>query len=157
MRTYSPGAEGSLVRIKPEYLERVSEELLSSTESVNKALFMYIVFRDRLLDQVRDIFSEAELGLLVDNQNGVIMSPKASKAVFIASLEDGFKFEGLGEKWGVGLAELKGKINRLTRLELSFLLSEIESFWNCPHELNLATFITKFSNGKEEKEIDDPL
>jgi len=104
----------------------------------------------RTIDELKQVFSAAELSAIVDNMNGVGLTRQfqANQDIFIAHLQDGDIYEGLYEKWGVEADDLRAKIKNLTAAQTYILQEEAYLFWYGPDKTgvkNLSDFFEKFS------------
>ncbi len=84
----------------------------------------------RTLLSLKNIFSRAELCLLIDIFNGTFLTPNLAGQHLEIQVEDGIKLEGLDEKWEVDSEKLLGKIQSLKFFERVCLEIWAKGFWN---------------------------
>ncbi|MCQ2232031.1 MAG: hypothetical protein MJZ30_09320 [Paludibacteraceae bacterium] len=83
----------------------------------------------RMLD-IKGIFEENEWKALCDSFNGTILEQyRYNKDMLIMHCEDAETLDGIFSKWGCDVNRTNGKINSLTRIQVSSVIKRIEEFW----------------------------
>lgn len=83
----------------------------------------------RVLHSLAGRFNLAELQLVLDVSNGLILVPGMSGQHIIADVEDGITMDKLDRKWKVSGPELVSKIKALSWFERACLEIWARSFW----------------------------
>jgi len=121
----------------------------SRNAGAEKTLTIYPYLWNYTLAEMRGIFTEAEIKYLVDIGNGFALSGTVMDLryeVWIAQIEDADRFDGIGAKWEVSVADLCAKVKSLTAAQVYFMQENIQSFWygNTEGNPDLEKFIEKF-------------
>lgn len=92
---------------------------------------------DRYYEVLRDTryalsqkLSEAEIGLILDNLNGVLMEETYGVRLIYANIEDAVTFDSIDLKWGVDGDALVEKLRAFTFVENAALADAAERWWN---------------------------
>lgn len=109
----------------------LSDVYPNRTAGAETVLEAWTYMRVRSLAEIKGKFSESEIYYFVDVFNGTIIEPRFScDNVFIVhQVQDGAKYDNLGEKWKVDIDLFVEKIKDLTSAQTFFLLEEIQRFW----------------------------
>lgn len=136
--------------------KRVLENLLKEIQSlytessdqvaVNRMLLFSFELRKRLSNELKGIFTRSELSLIVDAENGTLISPQywGSQQMMAIHLNDAHNLDGLGQKWNVDIDALIEKIEDIPASLFLFLHEEIYRFWN-EGENSLEEFLEKYA------------
>ncbi len=125
--------------MSPDVLEALSERMSSEAKDVessgreraeigNRALERYFYLLSKKRQELRDRFSENELGLMCDASNGTLWSVDTI-AYLPHGIEDAISLDGLDAKWDVDGEALLAKLNELDLLSLCALVDGIELVW----------------------------
>lgn len=96
-------------------------------EVARRDLERYYTLLARALMAVREQFSEAEIELLVDATNDLMVRPETVHLIW-AEVADALR-DGLAEKWQVDGPALVEKLRGFTPSEMMALADAIERFW----------------------------
>ena len=104
---------------------------------------------DKLLSsELKGIFTEGELSLLLDISNGTMVNADfiiGQTSAMIGGIEYSFKVDNLGEKWGVDLESITAKIKSLSPALCAFLQNELNVFWHTRFgEQTISDFTARF-------------
>jgi len=121
---------GQIIRLLNPKEEKIGFEALHQELAHMRTFFEYM--KKVAKHKLKGYFEKNELLLLVDLQNGTMLSPDFAynPETLIFQLEDGATYEGLDQKWEVNIEELKEKIRKLDNLSCYFLQYFIRQFWD---------------------------
>lgn len=119
------------IRISEIEVERLKKIYGKHTPAAQRAVESWFVLRQSTLRDLKGIFTENELKLLIDNENGSLFNPETDyNPEFLAiNVKDGCDFEELDKKWDVSLGVLIEKILKMKSAECLFLHDWIGQFW----------------------------
>lgn len=92
------------------------------------ARYLTIVHHTRA--ELRQQFSDNELGLILDACNGIAFMDRVSVSLLPAGIEDAIQLDWLDRKWKVDGAALLEKLNTTTFAERMVLVDAIQVWWN---------------------------
>lgn len=117
-------------RVEEEILSKYAEIYKSAAAGTTVAIESFISLRVRTLNEIKGIFTNEEITAIVANLNGTMRQEAFMyKSVFIASIEDGEKFDHLSTQYSFDYAEFIKKIEKLTEAQSYFLMDRIFLFW----------------------------
>ena len=108
-----------------------SEYILEATAAVAK----------RMAARIKSVFPDQEMQLMIDCMNGTILSPQIAGQIISLNVSDAIDLDGLDKKWGVGKAEIMGKLESLTLPELMHLEVWCQGFWEQQPNVKLEDYI----------------
>jgi len=128
----------------------------SVSAGTEKAVDAYVALRPRIIQDTMKKFSRSELSAMIDTLNGTMFQSQfASKPQMLAyEMEDGDKYDEIGEKWEIDVDLLVNKIKLLNPASCYFMQEEINRFWYNENEYGgpgkkLDNFLAKYLGGAE--------
>lgn len=127
----SLGAAGGVLNVITNEAERAYNYGFSPFQ-ISESLAELQMIRRRSEAELKGVFTPAEWMLMADSLNGTIASAdfRCYPSALAANIEDSDKFDNIGDKWGVDVANLCSKIDKLTAAQCDAVFSRIEAFWN---------------------------
>lgn len=128
--------------------EEIQNKLKENFGGIQSAISLIVEPFDRLrvmsIAELKDLFTKQELIALIDNQNGVMLTPDFvyNKSFLLAQLEDFEKFENGISRNGAEYAQLANKIDKISNAQVYYLLLDIHIFWET--SLDLEQYLIKF-------------
>jgi hypothetical protein len=103
-----------------------------SPYKISESIAELQMIRKRSMSELKGVFTSDEWSYMADALNGTIITPefRCIPGALIASVEDSDTYDGFGAKWGVDVANLCSKIDKLTSAQVDAVFSRIEAFWN---------------------------
>jgi hypothetical protein len=137
----------SSFRTSPQKEEYLKDIWGSTSAGATRSVDAYIALRKRILNGLKNRFTQNELMLLIDHQNGTIFSPSlfSTTETMQHSVSDAIILDGLDSKWEIDKQVLFEKISRLSDPEAYFIREEIDRFWNHMGGENIKEFVNSFS------------
>ncbi len=82
--------------------------------------------------EVLEILTEAEMNYLRDllNSSLIYADQFPVRTILAGSIEDGDKYEGLGEKWGVNVPALVQKVKNMAEFQAYTAVKMVDEYWN---------------------------
>lgn len=96
---------------------------------VTYALEAFPGLYSRSMHDIKGIFTDGELRLILDVVNDLELTPQIAGKHLILDIHDGIDLEKLDEKWSVNKGEIIKKINDLSLFHLVCLEIWAKSFW----------------------------
>lgn len=134
------------VRFRGEQLEltqlatRITPGQASLGLVAKRDLERYYALLERSLREIKGRFTEAEISLMIDVNNGTLWQPHTMGLLGLQVL-DGIGLDGLDEKWGVDAEVLQQKLLALTLPQTFAVVDACERFWcRSQRELTRETF-----------------
>ena len=120
------------VRVLNVSLEAIRHDYENSTNGTNRMIMFALRARKMIHNEVKGVFSKNELHAMLDNENGTMIELRywGNKQMFMYSLEDGVKYDGLDKRWEVDFESIKEKIDKLSDVAFLYLHESIYCFWN---------------------------
>ncbi len=87
------------------------------------------LYRATLARELRGKFTAGELSAILENVNGLMLSPEAAGQHLPFNIEDGIALEALDEKWGFDGAGLLEKLRALSLFQSATLELWARAFW----------------------------
>lgn len=81
------------------------------------------------LAEIKGLFTDAELNLIIDAFNGTLLTPQIIGQHLLPQMEDSCKFEFLDEKWEVKKDDLLKKISGLTNFQKAAVEMWATTLW----------------------------
>ena len=98
-------------------------------QGVSYVLEAFPTLYARTLSELRGKFIQAELSLILDVLNGLLLTPQFAGQHLQGSVTDAIAIEGIDRKWGVTATTLLEKISRLTLTQVAVLEIWAKGFW----------------------------
>ena len=115
-----------------EPIEAIYPSLNFAATRIIKAL---IYLRRESLNEIRGKIEGNEIKYIIDLVNTLIFQPRMAvvQEMIIHEIEDGNRYEELGEKWKVDVGKFVEKIRSLTSAQVYFLVEFCKLFWEKDH------------------------
>lgn len=97
---------------------------------INRDLERYYESLKDTRRQLAQKLSEKEIGLVLDNLNGTLMSESYGVRLIYANVEDAITYESIDLKWEVDGDALVAKLKAFTFIENAALADAAERWWN---------------------------
>lgn len=122
------------ITLPPETYRKIERRVDEGQRSayIAQALDRYFGLMHYSRDSLKNMFTDNELGLIVDALNGVYMGDESSLRLVWAAVQDAVKIDKLDEKWGVDGPTVVRKLEDLKDSEYASvvaLIDAIESWW----------------------------
>jgi len=111
-------------------LDQIESRGPERSSVINRDLDRYYESLRTARIQLRQVLSDAELGLLLDNLNGTLMSETYGVRLIYANVEDAMTFENIDKKWNVDGDALVDKLRRMDFIQLCAIADGAERWWN---------------------------
>lgn len=120
------------IRLDDEQIKILSDLYGAKVTGSQKAIEGFIEMQRRTMQELKGLFLESELNLILDNLNGTLPQAQFMGAanMFWWHLEDGESFDNLFEKWGVDFEQMKAKVLALTSAQCYCLQDAAFRWWN---------------------------
>lgn len=124
--------QNKTVRLTDETHKQLTQQFGSFANACQLLLEPFDRLRKLNNEKMKEYFSEAELNAIRDSQNGLVQTPDFiySKQFFIAQIEDFERFENGISRHKVEASDLIEKINKLSNVEVYYLVLDCVVFWN---------------------------
>jgi hypothetical protein len=83
----------------------------------------------RTLYEMKGVFSEGELSLMIDVMNGTMLTPQLAGQQIGANVSDGIALDHLDKKWEIDGKALNEKLAGLSPFQLACLEIRASGFW----------------------------
>lgn len=114
-------------RIKsPGFYDKIFSSRTGGCQSI---LDMFPNLYTLTLDELRGVFGESELSLIIDLSNGVLPVPQVIGQALAGQIADGIALSQSDKKWDINGPELIKKINNLSIFQAAALEIWAVSFW----------------------------
>jgi hypothetical protein len=140
------GMKNVTIRVSEEIIERAESAYGAKVTGLQIAADAYFELLRRTQQELKGIFTKAEIFALVDNQNGVELSTQfgCDGKLLWWHLQDGDTYDGLFQKWGCDPDQFEQKVMGLTSAQAWFLQDQIRRFWQQDGERDLEGFAKSF-------------
>lgn len=130
-------------RFDPRFDRFISREAFAKINHYDQLSDFFQIGFIRTLEELRGIFDRGELMLIVDTANGTFLGPSVVFGIsLIATISDGIKMGGLGEKWNVSRETIMTKLEALPAFSLMCLEVWAYMFWYCnPESIEIDSWI----------------
>lgn len=118
------------VTIYEHVLKEVESRGPERSSVINRDLDRYYESLKAARIQLRQVLSDGEIGLLLDNLNGTLMSETYGVRLIYANVEDAITYENIDTKWSVDGAVLVEKLRRMDFIQLCAIADAAERWWN---------------------------
>ena len=95
----------------------------------------------RFSHAIKEKFTREEKLLLLDCQNGHMLSAPVAGQSIVFGVYDSIKYDRLDEKWGVDADALKEKLREMSLPELTFLEIWCQGFWEQHDKIEIEEYI----------------
>ena len=96
------------------------------------------------LHDIKGTFSPAEISLMIDVFNGLILTPQLAGQHITLQVSDGIKLDALDEKWGINGLELMRKIDSLALFDRACLEIWLSRYWK-NGDRDIETYVTELT------------
>lgn len=87
------------------------------------------IYRATLSREIKGVFSEPELCLMLDAMNATLLTPETAGMTLDANVQDGIALDGLDEKWELAGNEMIEKMEGLSLFQRNVLEIWCRLFW----------------------------
>lgn len=138
-------AKTGITKTAPRIADKSAEWYKSTFGSVNAGLEYILdafpqIYR-LTLNNLKGRFSRGELMLMIDVNNGLILTPRIAGQHLDAQVSDGIALDKLDEKWEIDGDVLNGKIAALTIFEAACLELWVQAFWERHEDLDVKEYV----------------
>jgi hypothetical protein len=120
-------------QVSPKIDDRAAEfyaaHFSTTNQGVSYTLEAFPAIYRRTLGELQGRFTEAELSLILDVVNGLLLTPQFAGQHLPAEVSDGVALEFLDRKWEIDGPNLIGKIQDLTIGQTAVLEIWAKAFW----------------------------
>lgn len=127
--TANAGAEYSLEMIAGMATEHAPATFGNAIMGIDYAVKAFSrLYRNALMDII-GTFEKNELLLMLDNMNGLMLTPAIAGQHIVHNVLDGIALDGLDKKWEIDADTLKEKLATLSDMQLIALELWCRAFW----------------------------
>ena len=127
--TVNAGAEYSLGMLTNMATEHAPATFGNAIMGIDYAVKAFSrLYRNALMDII-GTFEKNELLLMLDNMNGLILTPGIAGQHIIHNVLDGIALDGLDKKWNIDADTLKEKLKCLSDMQLIALELWCRAYW----------------------------
>lgn len=127
--TVNAGAEYSLGMLTNMATEHAPATFGNAIMGIDYAVKAFSrLYRKALMDII-GTFEKNELLLMLDNMNGVMLTPAIAGQHIVHNVLDGIALDGLDKKWKIDADTIKEKLVSLTDMQLIALELWCRAFW----------------------------
>lgn len=147
--------KNEIVKTSPRISSKSADWYKGNFSSVNAGLEYTLESMPSLyrytLDSLKGRFSRGELMLMIDVNNGLILTPRMAGQHLGAQVSDGIALDRLDDKWKIDGKELNKKVSGLTIFEAACLELWIGAFWENHEHTDIEKYVADLTRkGKEE-------
>lgn len=138
-----------ITKTAPRILDKSTDFYKLTFETLNAGLEFILdsfprLYRQTIFD-LRGKFTRGELMLLIDVNNGTMLSPDTIGWSAAANAVDGIKLDRLDKKWNINGKAFVAKLQTLTIFELACLELWVQTFWNQDKHNNIEEYVKGLS------------
>ncbi len=119
-------------RISDQSANWLSEMFATKTSGAELIIDAFPTICKRVLAGFRDRFSANELALMIDNFNGLILTPQMLGQHVLANVADGIALDHQDKKWQVNKEDFLDRLKALAPIEHACLEIWLRGFWESP-------------------------
>lgn len=127
--TANAGAEYSLGTLADIATEHVPATFGNAITGIGYAVKAFSRLYRNALRDIIGTFEKNELLLMLDNMNGLILTPAIAGQHIVHNVLDGIALDGLDKKWNIDADTLKEKLKCLSDMQLIALELWCRAFW----------------------------
>jgi hypothetical protein len=136
-----PGITKTAPRITDKSAEWYKQSFPSVNAGLEYILDAFPALYQHTIHNLKDRFSRGELMLMIDVNNGLILTPRIAGQHLDAQVSDGIALDKLDEKWEIDGDVLNGKIAALTIFEAACLELWVQAFWERHEDLDIEEYV----------------
>ena len=136
-----PGITKTAPRIMDKSAEWYKQAFSSVNAGLEYVLDAFPALYQHTLHNLKGRFSRGELMLMIDVNNGLILTPRIAGQHLDAQVADGIALDKLDEKWEIDGAGLNTKIAALAVFEAACLELWVQAFWERHEELDIEKYV----------------
>lgn len=127
--TVNAGAEYSLGMLAGMATEHAPATFKNAITGIDYAVKAFSrLYRNALMD-LTGTFEKNELLLMLDNMNGLTLTPAIAGQHIVHNVLDGIALDGLDKKWNIDADTLKEKLKCLSEMQLIALELWCRAYW----------------------------
>jgi len=108
------------------------------------------IYRLTMAYELKGKFSRGELMLMIDVNNGLVLTSQSAGQHIKAQVSDGIALDHLDEKWKVDGAKLNKKVDALTFFQSFCLEIWILAYWENHEKLDMEKYVKEMVGGMEK-------